>query len=135
MGVGVGVGVGVGSVGVVGVGVGVGVGVPVPGANARISASPTLRVVWLTAVTVNFTQLTWRDENVTRVNAPPLSSVGTATLLPSENVSVPAVTWSSALGRSDRSTAPSVTGLDHASWSHEPVPPPRVAHSAVGASG
>nr|WP_170149051.1 hypothetical protein [Geodermatophilus normandii] len=68
--------------------------------RAWISARPTLRVALLTEVAVNRTLVTDRAVNDTLTGPPASSSAGTATVVPSEKVSVPAVTWSSGLGRS-----------------------------------
>jgi hypothetical protein len=54
----------------------------------------------LTPVMVSRTLVVERDGKVTVTPAPALLSVGTATVVPLENVSVPAVTWSEVLGRS-----------------------------------
>ncbi len=52
------------------------------------------------AVTVKRMLVVERGKNVTVVAAPALSRLGTVTTEPSENVSVPPVTWSPVFGRS-----------------------------------
>ena len=61
-------------------------------------------VVPLTVVTVSLRLVVERAVKVTVVALPALSREGTATVLPSEKVRVPAVIWSAALGRSKSTT-------------------------------
>ena len=102
-----------------------------PVENACISASPTSAVVALTLVMVRVRLVTVRELKVMVTPAPELVSEPTATLAPLEKVSVPAVIWSSLLGRSKRTTWLMVTGDAQVSFNQLPAPAPRVAHSWV----
>jgi hypothetical protein len=92
---------------------------------------PTLTVAALTPVTVSRRPVVARVVNDTVVPVPSLASVGTATVEPSEKVSVPPVIWSEPFGRSWRTTWSSVTADGHVSCNQLPVLPPEVAHSLV----
>ncbi len=117
------------------VGVGVGGGVVDAAVNARISARPTFCVLLLTEVTVKRAHVTDRAGNVTCWTAPAFGSAGTVTLDPSENVSVPPVTWSSPFGRSARSMLVSDFADAHESCSQVPARPFGATHSADGFAG
>ena len=82
----------------------------------------------LTPVTVNRRLVVDRAGNVTVTPAPALSNAGTATE-PSENVNVPAVTWSDVFGRSNNTTEPTVTGPGQLNCNQLPALPAFVAHS------
>jgi len=68
--------------------------------KTSISANPTFTVAALTAVTVKVALVAVRGVNVTIFAAPLLLSDVTLTVVPSLNVSVPAVTLSDKFGRS-----------------------------------
>src|SRR4051812_33491847 len=113
------------------VGAGGGGAITGPGPRAWPPERPPLPVVPLTAVTVIRRVVVARGGKAMVVAVPSLSSAGRATVEPSENVSVAAVTWSPRFGRSKIETAFSCTGPGHVSCSQLPAPPPEVAHSAV----
>src|SRR6185295_17173892 len=83
--------------------------------HASISASPTLTVEPLSAVAVKRSVVVARAVNDTLRAVPVFGSVPTLTVEPSLNVSVPAVTWSLAFGRSSRTAWSSVCGAVHVS--------------------
>src|SRR5436305_1085340 len=89
--------------------------------QAWTSARPTLPVEALTEVMVIRSEVVVRDGKVTVVAAPALSRAGTATVDPSEKVSVAPVAWSPGLGRSYRTTAFSVAPAAQFSCSQAPA--------------
>ncbi len=108
----------------VGVSVAVGDGVAVTAAalpHASNSASPTFTVPAPTESTVNRTPLTSLAGNVTVVADPSLCNDPTATVEPSENVNVPAVTQSFAFGRSKSTTRSKVTDPAQPNSIHAPT--------------
>ena len=85
-----------------------------------------------TAVIVSWMLEVTRDENVIVVPPPALSSaLGQVTVLPSENVSVQPVIWSSALGRSYSTTRSVATACGKVSLTQLPALPETVDHSLV----
>lgn len=80
---------------------------------------------------VTFTDVVVRGGNGTVSAVPSFGSAPTATVLPSEKVSVAEVRLSLRLGRSNRSTRSTSTGVLQVSRSHVPTPPPGAAHSLV----
>jgi hypothetical protein len=64
------------------------------------SARPTFFVDAETAVMFSRIDFVDREENVIVTGPPAFASAGTVTVVPSENVKVPPVIWSSVFGRS-----------------------------------
>src|SRR5579862_7397540 len=108
----------------------VGAGGGAAGVHAWTSARPTFSVVGDTATTVNRSSLvSCGVGNCTVSGEPSLGRGGTATDVPSSNVSVAAVIWSARFGRSKSTTWSIVTGEGQLRTSHDPARPPTVAHS------
>ena len=79
--------------------------------------------------------LAYTEQTVNVVADPELVNAVTGTLEPSENSSLPPVTWSFVFGRSLSTTRDSVTGDDQDSCSQLPAVPPTVDHSRVESDG
>ena len=87
-----------------------------------------------TVSTRNVTEVTFRSSNDTVVAAPLFVNAPTATVdvdAPSLKSNVPAVTRSSAFGRSYSFADVTYTGCAHVNVIHDPAFPPAVAHSLV----
>src|SRR5205823_2427285 len=106
-----------------------------PEVHTCSSASPTLTVAGPTEVTVNRRLVVVRGGKATTTGPPSFFSAGTATVDPSEKVSVPPVAQSSRFGRSYSTTVSTWMGSSQFSCSQLPAFPPSVAHSAVESPG
>src|SRR5262249_13328382 len=105
-------------------------GAPVTAPHASSSARPTFSVLALTLSRVKSRLVVvTTPARSTDSGVPPSGRAPTATLVPSENVRVAAVTRSARLGRSWSTTRDRATGRRQVRRSQLPAPPPCVAHS------